>query len=1082
MPKNLINIVLVVLLAVFSSCYTSEVFGQASQISFGKNRVQYKDFDWQFYETDNFRIYFYQGGQDIGKYVILSSEKCLSEVNELLNFKLSKKLDIIVYNDISDMHQTNIGIKNDVESISGTVHLKNNKLFIYFNGKHSEIDRQIKEGIARLYLAKMKSGTGFQEVVQNTFTMNLPFWFTEGLVKYTGNNWDTKLENDLRQGILSGRFNNLSKLKPEEQVLVGHSIFRYIEDNYGEEAVANLLYLAKVNRSVESAFLFVTGKYMNSVLEDWYRKNNERFKQELAQFESLDEEAILALKKKKDFKNYQAKLSPDGRYLAYTSNALGRWKVMVYDLQEKKTRIIMKGGFKTVSLETDLSAPMLAWEPKGKKLSVIYEKRDFFYIKHFDSENFEVEAKAEILNKFQKVFDFAYAEDSRNLYLSAMQKGQIDIFKYYLPSNKLTNITNDFYDDLQVSYFNSEGRSGVLFISNRPDDLLLSARLDTLLPNAKFDVFFYDENNPFQALTQITQTPLANESLPQAFNDSTYTFLSDMTGINSQYVGEIISQKVGDRRKYVYSVNETDRLDSIEIDLDKNLEDALAQDQSLKEIISTSIVPVYKLKGSNQLYKKYYESMEEISLGKYCEQQVEFLKHNNKASFLLQDKDFSYAGIDDSSSFILEQLDEWEKNQAVQVEKIELRKDTAFVEPIRTPIFQSKFDTWESISEAHKKAFLNELPSAESGQEDTGYKFSRTRQYFLKFMTEDISFSLDNSLLVNSYQAFNPGNPVFNQPSLNSMIRFGITDLFEDHKIHGGIRLPFNFRGSEIYISYENFKKRWDKSLTYYRKSNSEDVDDVSRNNQSIGNSVPGTINTRTNLVESQLKYPFNQLNSMRFKLGFRNDRNIVKASDITTLQMPNSSSNWLYSRVEFVHDHTLNVAKNIKNGLRLNVYYEFQKEIPTREDEVLNQSVQLPVFNNSYLMLWGFDARHYQKLYKTIIWANRLAYSSSVGTKKMIYYLGGIDGMLRPQFNQETIVNQNNTYAFQSLALNMRGFQQNIRNGNSFMVWNSEIRIPIFSAFARKEIKSSFIREHTNCWFCRCRNGMGRIFSLWKW
>ena len=152
----------------------STLYSQQSQISFGKNRVQYKDFDWQFYETDNFRVYFYQGGQDMGKYAILSSEKCLAEVNELLNVKLAEKLDLIVYNDISDMHQTNIGIKEDVESISGTVQLKNNKLFVYFNGQHSDMDRQIKEGITRIHIANLSKGNGFQEVIQNS----LPVKFT----------------------------------------------------------------------------------------------------------------------------------------------------------------------------------------------------------------------------------------------------------------------------------------------------------------------------------------------------------------------------------------------------------------------------------------------------------------------------------------------------------------------------------------------------------------------------------------------------------------------------------------------------------------------------------------------------------------------------------------------------------------------------------------------------------------------------------------------------------------------------------------------------------------------------------------
>ncbi|MBL6876459.1 MAG: hypothetical protein ISR01_06670, partial [Chitinophagales bacterium] len=95
--KNISNLC-VVLMFLFCSGGTM-AFSQQSQITFGKNRVQYKDFDWQFYETDNFRIYFYQGGQDMGKYAIMASEKCLIEVNDLLNVKLAEKLDLIVYND-----------------------------------------------------------------------------------------------------------------------------------------------------------------------------------------------------------------------------------------------------------------------------------------------------------------------------------------------------------------------------------------------------------------------------------------------------------------------------------------------------------------------------------------------------------------------------------------------------------------------------------------------------------------------------------------------------------------------------------------------------------------------------------------------------------------------------------------------------------------------------------------------------------------------------------------------------------------------------------------------------------------------
>ena len=41
-----------------------------------------------------------------------------------------------------------------------------------------------------------------------------------------------------------------------------------------------------------------------------------------------------------------------------------------------------------------------------------------------------------------------------------------------------------------------------------------------------------------------------------------------------------------------------------------------------------------------------------------------------------------------------------------------------------------------------------------------------------------------------------------------------------------------------------------------------------------------------------------------------------------------------------------------------------------------------------------------------------------------------------------------------------MRGFDQNIRNGNSFALINSELRIPIFTYLMNHPIKSDFIRN----------------------
>lgn len=65
-------------------------------------------------------------------------------------------------------------------------------------------------------------------------------------------------------------------------------------------------------------------------------------------------------------------------------------------------------------------------------------------------------------------------------------------------------------------------------------------------------------------------------------------------------------------------------------------------------------------------------------------------------------------------------------------------------------------------------------------------------------------------------------------------------------------------------------------------------------------------------------------------------------------------------------------------------------------------------------------------------------------------------DGSYR-YFNELVKPANDNTYAFQSLAVNMRGFIQNIANGNNALVINSEFRVPVLSTFFDKISSNSF-------------------------
>ncbi len=107
-----------------------------------------------------------------------------------------------------------------------------------------------------------------------------------------------------------------------------------------------------------------------------------------------------------------------------------------------------------------------------------------------------------------------------------------------------------------------------------------------------------------------------------------------------------------------------------------------------------------------------------------------------------------------------------------------------------------------------------------------------------------------------------------------------------------------------------------------------------------------------------------------------------------------------------------------------------------------------------------GLDARHYQLLDRRSILAVRLAAATTFGSEKILYYLGGVDNWIFPKFNNNIPIPQGNDFAYQTLAANLRGFDQNIRNGNSFALINTELRVPIFKYFSKKPVMGNFWRN----------------------
>jgi hypothetical protein len=68
-------------------------FYNGSQMEFGRKRVQYKDFLWNYYRYDRFDTYFYRGGEVLANHASAYADSYLDEIER----KLEMRTDDSVY-------------------------------------------------------------------------------------------------------------------------------------------------------------------------------------------------------------------------------------------------------------------------------------------------------------------------------------------------------------------------------------------------------------------------------------------------------------------------------------------------------------------------------------------------------------------------------------------------------------------------------------------------------------------------------------------------------------------------------------------------------------------------------------------------------------------------------------------------------------------------------------------------------------------------------------------------------------------------------------------------------------------------
>jgi hypothetical protein len=413
---------------------------------FGKNKVQYKDFDWQTIQTEHFDIYYYDGEEESAFHAARMAERGYRRLSRMLNHEIPERVPIIVYASHTDFQQTNISPGLIPEGVGGITEYSKRRVFLPFTGSYGEFDHVLTHELVHAFQVDILFGVA---VDTNPFAFQPPLWFMEGMAEYLSiGGLDPNTEMWLRWSALEGQLvplQDMSRVYDIRVYRIGQAVFAFIGEKYGDEKVGELLRKTVALRSVNLAFERTLGMDLETLNEEWNDYVRRKYYPQIVDV-NRPEKHGRRLIQKKGFNGVHLapSLSPDGSRLVFIRDGRFSKDIVLASAIDGKILGRLVEGERSGDFESlRYFYTAIGWSPDGSRIAFPSKRGGEDVLNILDVD------RKKVIDSMAFGFDALYSPcfhpNGREIVFAGIRNGKSDLFVIDVQSGELTQITDDPY-------------------------------------------------------------------------------------------------------------------------------------------------------------------------------------------------------------------------------------------------------------------------------------------------------------------------------------------------------------------------------------------------------------------------------------------------------------------------------------------------------------------------------------------------------------------------------------------------------------------------------------------------------------
>lgn len=433
---------------------------------FGRNKVQYEDFDFRILKSERFDFYFYPAESLATTDMARAGDRWYTRLSDLFRHTFDRK-SIVLYADHPDFQQTNVVGGAIGEGTGGITEGLRTRVVMPHTGSYWDTDHVLGHEIVHVFQYNIaEAGPGGINRLGA-----LPLWLIEGMAEYLSIGRSHPLTAMwLRDALMRDDLPTIKQLNSDPKYFpyrYGQALWAYIGGRYGDRAVIDV-FRTSLRLGWDPAIRRVLGVNSDSLSKDWIASIKAQYSPIVAgrtNPDSVGQNVISVSKRGGDY-NVSPIVSPDGRHVAFfSSRNLFGIDLVLADAQTG--RVLKTLAAPSSGRHLDAISFLQAsgdFSPDGRQFAFIGFAEGDHEINVLDVATTDIVRRVQVPN-VGAMNSLAWSPDGRTIAFSGMVGGISDIYLFDITAGTVRQLTNDRYADMHPAW--SPDGQRIAFASDR---------------------------------------------------------------------------------------------------------------------------------------------------------------------------------------------------------------------------------------------------------------------------------------------------------------------------------------------------------------------------------------------------------------------------------------------------------------------------------------------------------------------------------------------------------------------------------------------------------------------------------------